>query len=177
MFGKRYGRMTARAWLSREAEQTSIITTLAVAILATLCYLTVRILCESPYRVMLELGISDLIPPVWLFTLLQTLAFFTAGCAAGFVLGYCSFGCAAEKYKGCMLYVLVTVLELCWYPSLFVGGLVFLTLVESLLAMALAILTTIVFFRVSCFSGFIFVLHDIWVFSILILSFRIFFRN
>lgn len=177
MFGKRCGKMTARAWLSRETEQTSVVSTLAVGVIATLCYITVRILCGSPYRVMLELGISDLIPPVWLFTLLHALAFFTAGCAAGFVLGYRPIGCAAEKYKGCMIYVLAAAMELCWYPTLFAGGLVFVALLVSILAMALAVMTTVIFFRVSRFAGFLFVLHDVWVFSLLVLSFRIFLRN
>ncbi|MBO4308826.1 MAG: tryptophan-rich sensory protein [Clostridia bacterium] len=177
MFGRRCGKMTARAWLSRETDQTSVVTTVAVGVLATLCYLTMRILCGNPYRIMLELGISDLVPPVWLFTVLWALAFFTAGCAAGFVLGYRPLGCAAEKYKGCMIYVLAAAVELCWYPTMFAGGLVFFALLESFLAMFLAVLTTVSFFRVSRFAGILFVLHDVWVFSILVLSFRIFLRN
>lgn len=177
MFGKRCGKMTARAWLSRETEQTSVIATVAVGVVATLCFIATRILCGNPYRIMLELGISDLIPPVWLFTLLQTFAFFTAGCAAGFVLGYRPLGCAAEKYKGCMIYVLAAAMELCWYPTVFAGGLVFAAFLESVLAMFLAVLTTVSFFRVSRFAGFLFVLHDVWVFSVLVLSFRIFLRN
>ncbi len=178
MFGRRgCGKMTARAWISRETEQTSLASTLAVGILSLLCYIAVRMLCGTPYRMMLELGISDLIPPVWLFTLLQALAFFTAGCAAGFVLGYRQMGCAAEKYKGCMVYVLAAAVELCWYPTLFSGGLVFAALLEMLLAMLLVVMTTVCFFRVSRFAGIVLVLHGVWVFYLIALSFRIFLRN
>ena len=177
MFGKRNCKMTARAWLSQECAQTSLIFTLIVGVITLLCYIFVRVLCGAPYRIMLELGISDLIPPVWLFTLLQAVAFFTIGCAAGFVLGFRPSCCLAEKYKGGMFFVLTAAVELCWYPLLFSGGLVVLALLQSVLALALAVWTTISFFRVSRFAGWIFVLHDVWLFYLVVLSFRIFFRN
>ena len=177
MFGKRNCKITARAWLSQQVAQTNLIFTLAVGIATLLCCIFVRAVCGTPYRVMLELGISDLIPPVWLFTLLQAVAFFTVGCAAGFVLGYRPVCCLAEKYKGGMLFVLAAAVELCWYPLLFVGGLVLLSLLQAILAFSLAILTTITFFRVSRFAGWIFVLHDIWLFYLFILTLRIFLRN
>ncbi len=177
MFGKKSCKMTARAWLSQESAQTNLIFTLVVGVITLFCYIIVRILCGAPYRMMLELGISDLIPPVWLFTILQAIAFFTAGCAAGFVLGFCTPCTLVEKYKGGMLFVLTTAVELCWYPLLFSGGLVVLVLLQSLLALFLAVWTTGTFFRVSRFAGWIFVFHTVWLFYLFILSLRIFFRN
>lgn len=177
MFGKRCGGMTARAWLSRETAQTSVAATLAVGLLTLVCQIVVRSVCGGPYRLMLELGIQDLIPPVWLFTLLQALAFFTSGCAAGFVLGSRGPGCAAEKYKGCMIWVLATAVELCWYPALFAGGLVFAALLLALLAPVLAAAATVSFFRVSRFAGAVMVLHGVWLLWILVISFRVFLRN
>ena len=177
MFQKKTWKMTARAWLSQEMAQTGIVLTLIVGSIALFCCLFVRFLCGAPYRIMLELGISDLIPPVWLFTLLQAISFFTAGCAAGFVLGYRSSCVLAEKYKGGMFFVLAAAVELCWYPFLFLGGLVFVCLLQALLALTLAVLTTVSFFRVSRFAGWIMVFHDIWLLYLLILSFRIFLRN
>lgn len=177
MFGRRKWRMTTRAWLSQEVSQTSLILTPVVGVLTLLCYIFLRALCGAPYRIMLELGISDLIPPVWLFTLLQAVAFFTIGCAAGFVLGFRPSCSMAEKYKGGMLFVLTAAVELCWYPLLFVGGAVFLSLLQSAVALALAVMTTVSFFRVSRFAGWIFVLHDVWLFYLLVLTFRIFLRN
>ena len=177
MFGKRNCKITARAWLSQQTAQTNLIFAPIAGVVTLLCYIFVRAVCGAPYRIMLELGISDLIPPVWFFTLLQAVAFFTAGCAAGFVLGYRPLCCLAEKYKGGMLFVLTAAVKLCWYPLLFVGGMVLLSLLQSILALALAVVTTITFFRVSRFAGWIFVLHDIWLFYLFILSFRIFLRN
>ena len=177
MFGKRPWRITARAWLSQEAAQTNIILTWVVGALALAAFIFVRILCGTPYRMMLELGISDLIPPVWLFTLLQGVTFFTAGCAAGFVLGYRPTCFLAEKYKGGMFFVLTAAAELCWYPLLFAGGVVLISMLQALFALALAVLTTVSFFRVSRFAGWIFVLHDIWLLYIFILSLQIFLRN
>lgn len=177
MFGKNGWKMTARAWLSQETAQTNLAVMLAVGVLSLLCFIGVRILCGQPYRMMLELGIQDLIPPVWLFTLLQAVAYVTAGCAAGFVLGYRPLCFAAEKYKGGMLFVITLALELCWYPLLFTGGMVFAALLQSLFALALAVLTTICFFHVSRFAGWIMVFHTVWLAYLLILTFRIFIRN
>lgn len=177
MFGKKRWGMTARAWLSQEIAQTNLILALIVGGLTLICYLFVRFLCGTPYRMMLELGISDLIPPVWLFTLFQSLGFFCAGCAAGFVLGFRPSCCFAEKYKGGMLFVLAAAVELCWYPLVFVGGLVVFALLQSILALALAVWTTVSFFRVSRLAGWVELLHSVWLLYLLILSFRIFLRN
>lgn len=172
-----YRRMTLRAWIGRETEQTGTGWMILSGGMTLLAFIAVRTFCGNPYRAILELGISDLIPPVWLFTLLQALAFFTAGCAAGFVLGYRTPGCAAEKYRGCMLFVLAAAVELAWYPVFFSSMMVLAAVLVALLAFLLAILTTVSFFRVSRFSGILFVLHDIWAFSVLALSVRTLLRS
>lgn len=174
---KRPFQMTARARLSRETAQTSTTVTLAVGVISFLCFLVVRILCGTPYRVMLELGISDLMPPIWLFTLLQAVAFFTTGCAAGFVLGNRTPCLQAEKYKGGMFFVITLAVELCWYPLLFVRAWVIAVLLQAIFNVLLAIYTTACFFRVGKFAGWIMVLHNVWLVYLLLLTFRIFFQN
>ena len=109
MFKKKYGKMTVNAWLVSEMEATRPWVMLLGGILLTAGGILVRLFCGSPYRRMLELGIAELTPPVWLMTLLWTVAFFTVGCAGGFVLGYRVAGCDGEKYKGCMLFVLFAI--------------------------------------------------------------------
>ena len=80
LYKKRYGRMTVSAWLNSELEQTKPILMVIVGTLLLLIGGLVRLGVGSPYRMMLELGIGDLVPPVWLFTLLQLLGFLTVGC-------------------------------------------------------------------------------------------------
>lgn len=177
MIGKRCGGMTFRARISLEIQQSGIGWMIAGGVLTGLSYIVMRSLCESPYRMMLELGIQDLIPPVWLMSLLRFLSFLTAGCAAGLVFGYRNLGCAAEKYKGCLLFLITILLELFWYPALFVKGTVFLSLLISILMLAFAVAATVCFLRISKFAGIIMILHDCWLVYLLLLTCSVFFRN
>lgn len=177
MYRRKYGRMTAGAWLSAEMEQSN--PTVMILCGALLCAggILSRALSGSPYRVMLELGIGEIVPPVWLMTVLWCLAFFTVGAAAGFVLSARPRGCEGEKYKGGMLFVLLAVAELLWYPTLFCGGWVFLSALESVLILCLSVCVTVCFFRISGLPGIILVFHDVWLIYLLFLNFSIFFRN
>ena len=121
MYRKQYGRMTTLAWMSAEMRQTSLAFGVIVGCLCAIAYVIVRSTSGNPYGVMLALGISDLVPPVWLMTALRFLSFLTVGCAAGLVLGWRERGCAGEKYRGGMFFLLLVGLELCWYPTLFVS--------------------------------------------------------
>lgn len=177
MYRKKYGKMTTLAWMSAEVRQTSLALAVIVGCLCAIAYVTVRGMSGHPYRVMLELGISDLIPPVWLMTALRFLSFLTVGCAAGLVLGWRERGCAAEKYRAGMLFLLLIALELCWYPTLFVSAMVFLAVLESLAIVVLSLLVTVGFFRVSRLSGILLVLHSVWLCYLMVLTFSIFFRN
>lgn len=177
MYRRKYGRMTASAWLNAELEQSSCFLTVFCGALMTVAYFVIRWLTGSPYRKMLELGISDIMLPVWLFSLLQLFGFLTIGCAAGLVLGWRDGSCTVEKYKGCLFFVLFAALELCWYPTLFGGGLMFLCVLEVLLMMLLVMFTMLCFFRVSRFSGTLLLLHSVWVFYLLIFTCAVFFRN
>ncbi len=176
MYKKQYGRMTVRAWLTAEMEASSPLLMLFAGGFLALAGIIIRVCVGSPYRVMLEMGIGDLIPPVWLMTVLWTASLFLIGCAAGFVLGYRCRGCEVEKYKGCMLFVVLAVLELCWYPTFFGASLVFLSVLESILILCLAIWITGCFYRVTKFAGMLLLLHDVWLIYMLILNFTVFFR-
>ena len=125
----------------------------------------------------LQLDIKELFPPVWLLSLLRFLSMLTVGCAAGMVLSYKRQSCMVEKYKGGMLFVLLAVLELLWYPTLFYWGLLFLVLIECICMLALSVAVTVCFFKVSRLAGYITVAHTVWLAYLLILAFAILFRN
>ena len=175
MYKKRYGKIKVGAWLTLEMNQSSSVLMLLLGSLLALGGIIVRFLVGSPHLTILALEISHLLPPVWMLCLFWTIAFFTVGCAAGFVLGYKGGGCEVDKYKGGMIFVLLAVLELCWYPTFFGAGLIFLSVLESILILCLSVCVTVCFARVSKFAGMLLFLHDVWLIYMLILNFAVFF--
>ena len=168
--------MTVRAWLNSEMDCANPILTVGVGALLLIGGMIVRIRSESPYRTILEMGIGDIVPPVWLMTLLWSLSLFLIGCAAGFVLGYRRGGCEIEKYKGCMIFVILAILELSWYRIFFVSNLIFISVLVALLILSLGIWVTSLFYRVTKFAGMLLLLHDIWLICMTVLNAVVLFR-
>ena len=175
MYKKKYGKLTVSAWLNMEMNRSSLLLTVLIGTLLMGGGIAVRFLTGAPHMMLLALDVGDFVPPVWLMGLLWTASFFTVGCAAGFILGYRDRGCEVEKYKGGMLFVLLAVLELCWYPTFFGASLLFLSVLESILILCLSVGVTACFYRVSKLGGMILFFHDIWLVYILILNFAVFF--
>ncbi len=176
MYKKNYGRVTLGAWLNMELCETRPALMLLMGVLMLAGGILVRFFTGSPHLTLLGLDIGDLVPPVWLMTLLWSVAFLTVGCAAGAVLGHRSAACDVDRYKGGMLFVLLAVLELCWYPTFFGAHLLFLAVLECVLILCLSIGVTLCFYRVSRFAGMLMLLHDIWLIYLLFLMFAVFFK-
>lgn len=174
MHKKKYGKMTVSAWLSSELEHTNCLISVLFGVLLTVSAIIVRVWVGGPYRTLLELGITEITPPVWLMTLLWTVAFFINGSAAGMIFSYRLGNCDAEKYKGCFYFIILAVLELLWYPTLFGSQMVFISVLESILILCLSVATTLCFYRVSRLSGMLLLLHDVWLVYMLILNFAVF---
>ena len=175
MHKKKYGKLTVGAWLNLEMSQSSPALMLLVGIALLIAAIVMRVEVGSPYTVLLALGATELFPPVWLMTLLRALSFFVIGCAAGFALGYRDTGCQIEKYKGGMFFVLLALLELLWYPTLFYAVWVFVSALESIVILCLSVCVTVCFYRVTKLAGMLFLLHDVWLAYLLILNFAILF--
>lgn len=173
MHKKKYGKMTVNAWLNCELEQTNCMIGVAFGVVLTVCAILVRVWVGSPYRTILELGINDITPPVWVMTLLWTAAFFVNGCAAGMILAYRRGGNDADKYKGGLYFVLLSALELVWYPTLFASNLVFISVLECILILCLSVAATLTFYRVTKLCGMILLFHDVWLIYMLILNFAV----
>ncbi len=165
------------AYLSAELEATEPWVMLVFGILSAALGITVRSVVGSPYLFLFSLGVKELVPPAWLMTVLWTVSFFVIGCSFGFVLCYRACGRECEKYKGGMLFVLLIVLELCWYPLFFAGHMVFLSGLCSVLILCLSVATAVNFFRVSFFPGGLMALHSIWLCYFLILNFAVLFHS
>ena len=111
-----------------------------------------------------------------LTTLLFTLWFLLIGCAFGLCLGCPGRGREAEKYKGGMLFILLAVLELVWYPCFFVRAEVFLSVLLSILCVALCVGVFLCFRRVSRLCAGVMLIHAIWLFYLTIVCFIALFR-
>lgn len=173
MHKKKYGKITVSAWLNSEFANSSCFVTVLFGVILTVFGILVRVWTGSPYRAILELGIGEIVPPVWLMTFLWTLALFINGCAAGFVSAYRLGGYDGEKYKGILYFVLLSMLELLWYPTLFGAELVFLSVLEAVLILCVSVATTVSFYRVTKFAGMLLLLHDVWLIYMLILNFAV----
>ena len=131
----------------------------------------------SPYPVLLALGVQELVPPVWLMALLWTLSFFTVGCAAGIAFSCRTCRGECEKYKAALLFLLLFVLELLWYPTLFSGMLLFLSALLALLILGAAVFLSVILSRIGRLAAVILIFHDVWLAYLLILNFVILFRS
>ena len=145
-------------------------------VLLTVAGILVRIGVGSPYRTILELGVGHMIPPAWLMAIVWTASFFIVGCAGGFVLAYRTVEDRAEKYKGCMYFLVLCGMELCWYPTLFGKGVVFLSVLLCVLILCFSLATTFCFYRVTSFSGVLMLFHDVWLIYMLLLNFAVLFH-
>lgn len=176
MYHKKYGRITCSAWIELELRQSSLPLAIACGVVMAALCIAVGSVTGSLYRVILELGIADLMPPVWLFSLLRFLALFLAGCAAGLMLGCRDPLWRAEKYRCGMLFLIMAAAELCWLPTLFGAGWVLLSALEAMLMLGLAVCITACTLRISRLAGYLFLMHGVWLTYLLILTCSIFLR-
>lgn len=162
-------------WFSGQFSRTKGWTVAAVGILSVLGAVISRALTGGPYRVMMQLGIGNLIPPVWAVSSGCFLGFVLIGCAGGFVAGFSPCPVRADKARSLLLFFLLLVTEWLWYPLFFGAGAVFLALVTAILILCLSIAAAGEFFRFSALPGLAMLLHSVWLSYLLFLQFAVFF--
>ncbi len=177
MFHRKYGRITCSAWIDLELQQSRTAAVLLGGIVSGALCAAVGILTGSPHRIILELSLSDLLPPLWLFNALRFFAVFTVGCAAGLMLGNRNACHAAEKYRGGMLFLLALAAELGWYAALLGGGLLFWSAVLALLASFFAVALLLCAARISSLCGWLFLFHSVWSLYPLVISLAVLLRT
>ena len=177
MYRKGYGRMTFSAWLRLELEPCNTAAAIVCGVLAALVGLLLKLFSNSPYPVLLALGIGEITPPVWLMVLLWTVAFFTVGASAGLILSYCERGCDCTKHRAGMFFVILLVLEYLWYAVFFGAMLVFFSALLSIAILCCAVALTVLTSRLSRLVTAVLALHDLWLIYLLILNFAVLFRS
>lgn len=139
-------------------------------------FFVVRLTSGSPYVVMQRLRLWSCIPPVFFTTLLFTLWYLTIGCAFGLCLGSPCRGREAEKYKGGMLFVVLAVLELLWYPCFFVRAEIFFALLLSLLCVLFCVGVFLCFLKVSGLCAGVMLIHCLWLIYLTVICLIALFR-
>lgn len=134
-----------------------------------------RWVCGSPVWLVHSLGISDMIPSVWLMVLLSSISYVVGGIALGSALGqrFCSRN--EKKYQGAMWFCIMAALGYAWYPIFFCSNLFFISTIVASLCFFCAVCATVCFACVSFLSFWSMILYDIWLLYLLLLNFQVFF--
>ena len=123
----------------------------------------IRLLSGSPYRVYCVLRGSDFLPSLATLTFVNLLLTIAMGFACGLVLSCPRRSRQGIKYRGGMLFVLLTVFWLAAYPLVFQGCLLALALLSLILTWILCLGCVSLFFRVNPLSGWISVIFLFWL--------------
>ena len=174
---KGYGRMRLSDRLRIELEFCNPAAAIFLGALAALIGLLQKLFSDSPYPVLLALGIGELTPPVWLMVLLWTVALFLVGASLGLVLSCRMCGCDGPKYRAGIFFLLLLVLEYLWYAAFFGAMLVFLSVLLSLLILSCTVATVVLSARVCRLASGMMLLHALWILYLVILNFAVLFRS
>ena len=158
--------------------KTAIICGLACAAI----YLTVRIICDSPYDMIHKLDSAELIPPMWIFNILWMIWGFLSGVAAGSLIQAISDGRIIGReeifaYKGGLFFISCFFLSLIWYPLMFVNQSLFLSLCTALSSAICSVICACIWKRVNNSSCIVMSAHSIWLFYVFIVNFSVFVHN
>lgn len=123
----------------------------------------IRLLSGSPYRVYYVLKGNDFLPSLAVLTLINLLLTVAMGFACGLVLSCPRRSHQCIKYRGGMLFILLTVFWLAAYPLVFQGCLLVAALLSLLLTWILCLGCASLFFRVHPLSGWISVCFLFWL--------------
>ncbi len=166
-------------WMRRLVAGCPVPMLLCSAGVLMLAGVLVRGASGSPYQQGMMIQFGDVIPPVWLMTVLWMLWYFVLGALFAMVTfgGRKDFRTQADKYRGGMLFLSMLFLGFLWYPLFFSAGRTFLAALLLLAVLVLCILTALCYIRVFRVAGIVLLLHAAFLFWLLILNIIIAFRG
>lgn len=134
-----------------------------------LCAMAVRFWWGSPNAGITQLGIRELLPPVWLLGFLWTLWYFALGATLGSVL--CAYGkhCIGA-WRGAFFFLIMIGVGFVWYPLFFVRLNLLLSLLVILATVAMAAVCAWQWQGLSALAGAVLWLHVIWLIYMMILQ-------
>ena len=123
----------------------------------------------APYEGILRMGLGEVIPPVWLMTLLWLLWYFGLGATCGGVLTVHG-GCSVTAWRGACFFLLMAGLGFLWYPLFFLRNALGLCILICLVLIALCVLCAINWQNLSLVAAAFLYLHALWLLYLLILQ-------
>lgn len=142
---------------------------LVCGVLSAMVAVGVRLWWGAPYEGMAQMGIRELVPPVWLMGLLWTLWYFLLGAALGAVL-YTYGGSCIGAWRGAFFFLLMLFVGFLWYPLFFVRQNLLLSLLVVACVLALAVICALHWQGLSLVAGLLLWAHVFWLFYMLILQ-------
>ena len=137
--------------------------------LLSLCAMGVRFWWGAPNATIAQMGIRELIPPVWLLSLLWLIWYFLLGAALGYVLYTFGASCIGA-WRGAFFFLLMIFVGFLWYPLFFVKQNIFLSLLVIFAVLLLCCVCTLHWQSLSLAVGAVFWLHALWLLYMLILQ-------
>lgn len=123
----------------------------------------------APYEGIHRMGIGEVIPPVWLMSLLWLLWYFLLGAVCGGVLSAHG-GCCIGAWRGAFFFVLMLGLGLVWYPLFFVRHATGLCVLITVVLIGLCVLCALNWQGMSLAAAAVLYLHALWLIYMLILQ-------
>lgn len=143
---------------------------LVLGALLALCAMGVRFWWGAPYQGMTQMGIREILPPVWLMGLLWSLWYFALGAVLGMVLSTYGHNCI-DAWRGACFFLLMIGVGFLWYPLFFVKQNPLLSLAVLVAVIVLCTVCALQWQRLSVIAGAVLWLHVLWLFYLLILQF------
>ncbi len=142
---------------------------MAVGGIVALGGICVRLWWGSPNPALTQLGIRNLVPPVWLMGLLWTLWYFALGAALGAVLRAHGRSSVAA-WRGAFFLLLMLGVGSLWYPVYFVRCNALLALGVIVACIACAVLCAVSWQGSAASAAAVVWLHVLWLLYMLILQ-------
>ena len=132
------------------------------AIMLFILAVLIRFLSGSPYRVWLLLNVRQLLPPLWILSLLDGLFLLAMGFACGVIMASRRKSEQYAKYRGGMFFVLLFSLRFAAYPLLFRGAMLEVSLICMILTCIIGLVCSKLFLDTNRLSGVVTVCFFIW---------------
>ena len=155
--------------MKRESGNTALIWALAFGAGVALCGMGIRFWCGSPNTGITQMGIRELIPPVWLMSLLWMLWYFLLGAVLGAILYAYGRNCIGA-WRGAFFFLLMIFVGFLWYPLFFVKQQLVLSLLVIVVAAGLCAVCALHWQCLSLGAGVVLWLHLLWMLYMLILQ-------
>ena len=152
-----------------EKNSSALTYALVFGALLAACGMGVRFWCGAPYAGMTQMGIRDVIPPVWLMSICWTLWYFLLGAALGAVLRAFGRNCIGA-WRGAFFFLLMIGVGFLWYPLFFVKQNLVLSLLTVMVVLVLCCVCALHWQALSLVAGAILWLHALWLIYMLILQ-------